>query len=325
MTEPNPPSATLPWPAVGLIFGAALLVCGAATLLFGNPAAAMPALYGLIPGLLGSILAQRGQSHWPALATLAAIAFLALQPTLLALCVIGGLLTICAGIESVRSGGRACVLGLYGWLALDIMPGLPPAPVTTASACFGLMSGWLIARLTKLEGAAALPPVKPIVGLALVIFLALGLAVSLLAMGRANDQPYAYWIPLFFILRAVAPPQHTLAAAAKFGLGAVFGCLAAFFVMLLHLPTSVTAPMALLLIVGGLRYLPNPSPIAPAAFSAATMIGAGADLATSVFRIETALFVAFFAAALAVAVDLVLTFVGRWTNGQTAASNSPGS
>ncbi len=295
-------------------------------LLFDSIAAAKTALFGVVAGLIGGVLAQKDRSHITHIVIALALESLLLPlPDVASVCV-GIALAAIAGWETVKFGGRGMVFGLWVWMAIQVMPDMPPAPVAVSTAIIGLAFGWAVARWFKLEGIAAPPPAIPYVGVALFMFLTMGLGVSLLIMGRAEDQPYSYWIPLFFVLRAIAPPQKTVQSAAKFGVGAVLGCLAAFGLMFLQLPSPIIGLLVLGLFVLGFRNVPNPLPITPAAFSAAIMLGAFADLQTSIFRMEVAVFVAVFSAFLAVAFDAFwVWFHDRNASHQIARNRTPGS
>ena len=101
-----------PWPAVALFLGTLLGAAGLAAPV--DPAGALPALFGALTGLVGAFLSPKSRA-WPGmLAGLAGFALLALGPGPLVLWLACLAFSAGAGLESLRTGGRATVMTLHG-------------------------------------------------------------------------------------------------------------------------------------------------------------------------------------------------------------------
>lgn len=277
----------LPW-GVLLKFGAAgLLIAGPAELFL--PGGAVAAACGLAPGLFGAILAPRGLSSALAVvAGLTAMALLGTDPGPVAQWIVGLALCGLAGLEATRTGGRAMILVLWAWLALQLMPTLPEADRAVPIAAAAMGAGWSAAHLLGLAGLMRFPKGPPAFGAALGLFLVIGVAVSLVLMQRLDDR-FSYWVVLLFTFRAVAPPGMIAPAGLKFATGAIIGSVLAVALGLLHLADWTRLVIAGGLALTGLRLMPHPAPASAAAFSAAIVLGIGPDAHLAFVRIETAI------------------------------------
>ena len=295
---------TLPWPAVAILMGTILGAAALAALAV-SPAAALPAVFGALAGLVGCFLTPSGRETAPFLATLAAMALVALAPPVALLWLVMLLLCLAAGWEASRTGGRAMVMGLFVWLALSLVQSMPPPPISAATAAGGLALGWAVSRLTGLAGKATRPAGKPVFGISLALFLAIGISAAILAMHHVQS-PFAHWIALVFIMRALAPPGLTQRATLRFGAGAAGGCLVAMGVIALHPPQPVTITLALLLLAAALRLLPHPRPFTPAAASAGILLLVAKDIQPALFRLEVTIIVVLLSLGLSALLSLLL-------------------
>ena len=293
-----------PWPAVALFLGTLLGAAGLAAPV--DPAGALPALFGALTGLVGAFLSPKSRA-WPGmLAGLAGFALLALGPGPLVLWLACLAFSAGAGLESLRTGGRATVMTLHGWLALHLMATMPPPEIAAPFAAAGLLAGWAVAEVTGLAGKAAPPKGDPRFGLALALYLAIGLTVVLLVI-RHLESPFAHWVALMFCLRALVPPGMTARATLRFGVGAALGCLAALAFIALHLPHGLAIALAALLLIAGLRLIPHPRPYTPAAISAAVLLLVAPDVQPALFRFEVTLLVVLLSLGLASGLALLLS------------------
>ena len=294
---------TLPWPAVAILMSTILGAAGLAALL--DPAAALPAVFGALAGLGGAFLTPKGQETAPFLAGLAAMALLLPAPPQWVLWLVMLLLCLGTGWEAVRSGGRAALMALYAWLALILVQSMPPPATAVPAAAAGLLAGWAIAHATGLAGKAARPAAPPVFGLSLALYLALGLSFAVLMMQHLQS-PFAHWIALVFVMRALAPPGQTQRATLRFGAGAGLGCILGMGLIALHLPHALTLALALLLLVAALRLIPHPWPFTPAAVSAAVLLLVAHDIRPALFRLEVTALVVLLSLALSAALGLLL-------------------
>lgn len=291
-----------------IVVGISFLV--PAALLSPDGKGAISGFAGLIPGFFGAMLGKRWPSFGAALATIGAIAALMINAGLAGHLLIAGALILAAGVETVRFGGRSFVFALYGFLFALLVPGMPAPAETLPYAAVGVFWGWGAVQLMGASGKAASPPARPAFGVALVIFLAIGLAAATV-IDRWIDTPHGYWIALFFTFRAVAPQGQTISGTVRFGLGAAIGSLSAILATTLHLSPDVLTPLAILLALFGLRFLPHPGPWSTAAFSGAVLLAGSFNVQTEVFRIEAALTAVALAGGLALIIGMIWRLILR--------------
>ncbi|WP_428926162.1 hypothetical protein [Marinibacterium sp. SX1] len=298
------PPTTLPWPAVAILLGTSLGAAALAALV--SPAAALPALAGALAGLVAGFLAPPGRETLPLLAGLAALALLLASPGPALLGLLALVLCALSGWEAMASGGRAAVLALYIWLAVQVIPAMPGTALAVPVAAAALLAGWGVARASGLSGKAARPPCSPLHGLILALYLAFGLGLALLVMHHL-DSPFAHWIMLIFTMRALAPPAMTARATLRFGLGAGLGCLAGLAAIALHPPHGLAIALALACLVGAIRLVPHPRPFTPALVSAAVLLLVAPDAHAALFRMEITALVVTLSLGLSTALGLLLT------------------
>lgn len=304
------PRRVLPWRLilVMVVVGVSFLV--PAALLSPDGKGAISGFAGLIPGFFGAMLGKRWPSFAAALATIAAIAGLMLSAGLVGHLLIASALIIAAGVEAVRFGGRSFVFALYGFLFTLLVPGMPAPAETLPYAAFGVFWGWGAVQLLGATAKAAPPPAPRSFGVGLILFLMIGLAAAT-AIEHWVDTPYGYWIALFFTFRAVAPQGQTITGTLRFGLGVAIGSLAAIMAAALHFPAHVMTPVAILLALFGLRFLPHPGPWSAAAFTGAVLLAGSLSVQTAVFRIEAALTVVALAGGLALIIGMIWQLILR--------------
>ncbi|MBB96989.1 MAG: hypothetical protein CML68_20625 [Rhodobacteraceae bacterium] len=294
---------TLPWPAVAILLGTPLGAAGLAALI--TPAAALPALFGALAGVAGSVLAPAKRSLAPMLAGLITLGLLLLHPSQPVLWVMALCLCALAGWETVRTGGRAMVLVIYACIGLHLVPAMPPVSIAAPVAAAALLAGWAIAQMTGLAGKAAPAPASPLHGVMLASYLAIGLALSLLVM-QVMQSPFAHWVAMIFTMRALAPMDMTTTSTLHFGLGATLGCLAAMAVIALGLPEPLLMALSLPAVIAAFRLVPHPRPYTPALVSAAVLFLAAPDLNDALVRLEVTLVVVFLSLSLSTGLALLL-------------------
>lgn len=301
--QANAAPTSLPWPAVVVV----LCVCAGAAAVGAAlvDGGSRPALIGAVSGLGAAALAPRGKL-WPmAGLTVAAFALLLANPGPVALWAISLAFCAGAGVEATQTGGRAAVMLLYAWLSIALIATLPPREAAIACTIGGLLLGWLVAYVFKIEGTAVRPKGDMVFGCAMAAFLAIGLAIALFAI-RHIHQPFSHWIALIFVLRAMAPPGMTRRALLRFGVGATLGSLAALLLIALGLPHYPALALGAVAMVLGIRTLPHPAPFAPAAFSAGVLLIAAQDIGPAVFRLEVSVAVVVFCVAMTSLLSLAL-------------------
>ena len=148
-------------------------------------------------------------------------------------------------------------------------------------------------------------------------FLWLGLALTGWLMARV-DQPYAYWLVLRFIFRAIAQQGRTVAGAVKFGTGAVLGSIIALALSALSLPVAITVALSCVLAMLGLRYLPHPYPWSAMAFTSAVLLSLAPGQTNALFRLEAALTVVFLTVILVALIGGSWQLLTRWSDASQA-------
>ncbi|MAC80122.1 MAG: hypothetical protein CML66_18885 [Rhodobacteraceae bacterium] len=294
---------TLPWPAVAILLGTTLGAAGLAALL--GPAAAIPALFGAVAGLGGAFVSPGDRSLGPVMAGLVTLGLLLVHPSVPVLWLIALGLCALAGLESVRSGGRAIVLVIYACLGLHLIAAMPPIATSAPVAGAAMLVGWGVARITGLAGQAAQPPGPPFHGVMLALYLAIGLALALLVM-HLMKSPFAHWVALIFIMRALAPLDMTTRTTLQFGLGATIGCLAAMALIAIGPPKPVLLALCVPAVIAALRLLPHPRPWTPALISAAVLFLVAPSVADALVRLEVTLIVVLLSVALSTGLGLLL-------------------
>lgn len=318
---PDRPSApaprVLPWAFVAALIATGLGILGPVAFVFPHGLAAVA--FGMLAGLFGTVMSPRGAT-WPAISSgVGALGLLMLAPSEPVLWAIGGGLCALAGVEAKRSGGRAIVLVLFCWLALVLVPGMPVFPLAAPWAIYGLVAGWGAARLMGLGGRAVRAPGTAPFGIGMALFLGIGVWLAVMAM-RWADQPFGHWLVFFVLLRALAPPGQAVTGAVRFGIGAMLGSLAALGVLMLDLPYPLVAGLGAVLALLGLRHMPHPAPITPAAFSAGVLLAMSPPAGVAVFRIEAAAFAVVLSIVLVTALSAVWSLAsgGRYGTDRTA-------
>ncbi|MDK3074863.1 hypothetical protein QO034_17380 [Sedimentitalea sp. JM2-8] len=233
-----------------------------------------------------------------------ALASLLLWPDIAGLWFFAALLAAGAGIESRVIGGRAFVAALYGWLSILLIPAMPPIGAALPWLLIGLAWGLVAARLLNLTAIAAPPPSGAGFAVGLVIFLLAGLSAALVLTEKIGS-PFGHWLVLLFVVRALTPQGRTIRAALRFGAGAAVGCALALFMTPFDLPDGIPLLLAVCLLLLGLRYLPHPLPLAPAAITAAVLLGTAPGQDAALFRLEAALIAVALTLATGIAIGLV--------------------
>lgn len=314
MSQENPQGGgaarVLPWRLILIMIAVGTSFLVPAALVSPDGKGAMAGFAGLLPGFFGAMLGRRWPSFAAALATIAAIAALMIGTGLAGHLLIASVLIIIAGIETVRFGGRSFVFALYGFLFTLLVSGMPAPAETLPYAAFGVLWGWGAVQLLGASGKAAQPPAPRFFGVGLVVFLMIGLAAAT-AIEHWVDTPYGYWIALFFVFRAIAPQGQTISGTLRFGLGVAIGSLAAIVVAALHFPVHVMTPVAIVLALFGLRFLPHPGPWSAAAFTGAVLLAGSLNVETALFRIEAALTVVALAGGLAMVIGMIWQLILR--------------
>jgi hypothetical protein len=283
--EPRP----IPWTIVARLLAASLLPLLAVALydhhllpaLAGGLAAGGGVLLGSIPRAgLGAALALG--------ATLAAAALPWLGPWGAAL-----LLTLPAGWEAGRAGGRTLTLALMGFVLVNVglAEGAPLAP-SLALAAAGAVWAILALRWIGLVGQLAPPPEGRIGAAFQILYLALALLLSRWLIGDATE-PEALWVLYIFLFRAVSPGEHMVERTLVYAVGAVAGGLAVLALALAGplapwLRLALAAPAAAL----GTRHAPMLSPLPGAALTFAVLMTLAPAPEAALFRIEVVVGVA---------------------------------
>ncbi|WP_143534452.1 hypothetical protein [Roseovarius albus] len=203
-------------------------------------------------------------------------------------------LTVIAGFEACRFGGRSFSLSLIAAVMLvhgqnlgtDIQTALV---VFAAGVCWSLG----IVKWLKFDAKAAAPAIGLRESIGLALLLALGLLVSV-AIVEHSEQPFAYWIILMFLFRALAPTQQLHIRTWKFAQGAIAGAGIAMLLEIYVMPGAyVRLAIAFAAAFLGLRYVTLVSPL-PAMFFCVGILLLGAPTPEAAgFRIEAVLIVAF--------------------------------
>ena len=304
-----PRSVLLPWHIMVRIALLGLVVFGAARFL--APASGSPVAIGLIIGLMGSLLSPRNNYAWPlAIGALASAALLA-NPPFAILCLLALGLCAIAGFESVNSGGRAGVIALYGWIAVQSIPGLAPLSENLPVLVASLGATWVLARVLGVTGLAAQPPAPKAFGPKLTLFLIIGLGLTTAVEWQLED-PHAYWIALIFVMRAIAPPGQVRPAALRFTIGTIAGAVAAVLLQQLDLDLYPKLGISTALALTGLWALRHPVPFAPACFCCALLTLAAPGIEPAVFRAEVTVSVLL----LTTALTLIISGVWALTEGR---------
>lgn len=293
----------LPWSLIWKLSAAGGSLLVLAAVLSPGGVGFAPAMTGFIPGLMARTMGRPPASCIAVLSLAIALASLLLWPDIAGLWIVATLLGLGAGIESGTIGGRAFVAALYGWLSILLVPAMPPIGTALPWLLIGLTWGLVAARLLGLTAIAAPPPSGRRFAAGLVVFLLAGLFATLVLAERFGS-PFGHWVVLLFVVRALTPQGHTLSAALRFGAGAAIGCALALVMTAFDLPDGVPLPLALCLLLIGLRYLPHPMPLAPAAITAAVLLGTAPGQDAALFRLEAALIVVALTFATGIAIGL---------------------
>lgn len=315
MSEMLQAPRVLPW---GLVFGlvGASAAFAVPTFYWAGMGGLIAALAALAPALAGRALAPPNNTWFGGAVLLAGLLAETILPGQITVWLVAFLLCTLAGIEAATTGGRAAVLTLYGWAALAVLPGAPAPIDALPVVASGFIWAALVAPFIGLGPFASIPPARWQFGVALTLFLSLGL---LIATGLANvlNDPHAYWVILLFIFRALAPPTRGLHSAFRFVAGAVAGAFVAYVLSAADLPAPVSLGLATMLTVIGLRHLPHPRPYAAGAFTAALLLMMSAGPELVVFRTQTALLSAGLAAGLVVLIGGAWKLLARVYSGGT--------
>lgn len=300
-----PPSVLIPWSFVGKLIFATGVPVMAVALIFGSGASGAMALAGLMP-VMGAKAMARGPlvAAAPA-ALLAAIGLLALLPSVGLAWAIAFALALAGGWEAAKTGGRAFVFALYGWVAITMIPSMAPPAQALPFALAGMALGWGVARFLSLAGQFTLPASSPAFGACLAAFLCVGLALSA-AVAFGTAHPYGYWVVLLFVFRAVVPHSDARARLGRYALGSVLGSLAALLMVLFGIDPVLSLLLALGLGAVALRYTAHPSPISAAASTAAVLLILPVGAGDILFRAEAVL------SAVAIAGGLFLILSYGW-------------
>jgi hypothetical protein len=306
----RPALRTLPWALVLALLGTIAGVAGLAALI--SPAGTAPAVIGALGGTLGALLAPRGREVPVMILGLAALGLLLVAAGQHVAWLLSLLLCVCVAMEARRTGGRASIALLFVILSLRLVPGLPPIAAAVPFAVGGLLIGWLAARVLGFAGAAATKPASRMHAAGRGVFLAVGLALTFWVTEHI-DQPLEHWLVMMFLFRAMAPMDETAAAARRFAVGALLGSLVGLALIVAGVPglpvLTMLAMMALL--IAGLRMIPAPQPFAPAAFSAAAVLGVASVPGAALFRVEAAAVVLVLSTVLAAAIPVTLQALSR--------------
>lgn len=267
LTPPVLLVAFLLTPAYIPVATAALFMGVAGSIMGSIPRAALAALLAPLP-LLGSLLG--------------------VDPRFVACC-----MALMAGYEATRYGGRSFSMALIAAVMLVRGQNLGATPDTAIlTFAIGVFWGLGLVKWLRFESRATAPATSVRGGVGHAAFLILGLLVSL-ALVERSDEPFAYWIVMMFLFRAMAPADQLHIRTWKFAVGAIVGAgcvlLVEAFVTLGFWPRLLVAITAATL---GLRNVTMASSLPAMLFTIGVlMIGAPTSEAAS-FRIEAVLIVA---------------------------------
>lgn len=294
MTAPDIPSkaaipAVLPWRYALTMCGAALAL-GVSGFAMNGSAGSMAATAGFAMGLFAAL---SGGLRWAVIAGLgfmcAAGLVLAVPalPVLMALCI--GLSAL-AAVEGARAGTRMSVMGLMGVILFAIATDRGGDLRLLALAALGLGGGCLVAAHLRLMSILRAPLASRAESARLGLFLAAGVTLSI-GLAMAINLPHAYWIVILFVSRCLMPMQDKPGALFKYGHGAALGVLAAIVIELAGTPDTGRLLLALVAFVVGLRFLPHPWPISPAAMTAGILLVSAPTPGEATFRAGAVLLV----------------------------------
>jgi hypothetical protein len=306
------PLRVLPWRLVAFLVLVIAATLGLSWFIAGKAHLAAT-VAGLMVGLIGSLL---GSGRAAALATMVLLGAMALHiqlPDRIPTQALAMALVVLAGAEAGIVGGRAMTLALFGFLKLSLLPAMPPGSADLPFVAGAALLGGVAVLAIGLQGRARQAPGGLPFGAGVTLFLGLGL-LGIFWIVQRMDQPFAYWLALLFVWRAMAPPERTMGAALRFGTGAVLGSLLAMLATFLDLPAEARLALTLALVIAGLRMLPHPGPWTPAAFTSAVLLSFANGPGDALFRAEAALFIL----ALTALLTLVLSTVWQLIAGGRA-------
>ncbi len=294
----------LPW-ALAAALALALVGPGLATAVI-DPSLVAATLAGSLTGVFGAIFGARRQAIGAALAALiCGLLFAAAQTGLdarLPLLLLAGL----ASLET-RSGGRSMTIAIIGALTLGaaLDAGAPPPTsilLFGAAAALGIVS----TQLLSMAGRVILPAYSKRGALGFLLFMAVGLILSLI-LAEASETPQALWVVKMFAVRGLAGATLSHRQAGLYVLGICAGAAAAVAVELaLPHPPLVRLGLASVALVAGLRWMPQGPPWSTALFTVALLLVLAPTPEAALFRVEAGFAVAILALVLAEAIGWLL-------------------
>lgn len=213
------------------------------------------------------------------------------------------LLTALAAREYVKEGSRVFVVGLLSFLMMRV--GVAEGGGLTMLAIYvgGVVLGAAVVALLGLTGSS--PPRSSSLagGVAIAVFLVVGLAVSELLVA-VLAEPRGYWIAIIFTGRALAPFENYRINTVRYGVGALAGVAAATGVALISLPYLANLAVSVGAFVAGVRTLTHRWPLAPGFLTLGVLLSIPGPRDVLAFRAQ--------AIAIVVVLAVLLSFAIEW-------------
>jgi hypothetical protein len=278
------PSPVFPWRHAFLLVGASLLIAVPSFLMAGQVAAIASVAGFMTGGFAASSAGLRGTLAGGA-GLLAALALLLISQSLPIFAAVCALLCLAAGVEASRQGTRISVMVLLGVTVMAVALARGPDPLILPLAVLGLATGHFVIGHLGLTGMLCGRPAAARHAARLGLFLAFGMALSVVFVALMDGQR-SYWIALLFVSRALVPFPDRKEPLLRYGTGAAAGVLAAVLIEAMGLPDVLRLLLALGALVLGIRFLIHPMPIAPAMMTMAVLLGTAPTAAEALFRAE---------------------------------------